>query len=120
MAVRDSRGRFVKGSGGASGVKVVDKDRGYGALMKRLQKRAGRVTVGIHEDDGSHPHSGGGGTIAEVMSRHELGLGVPRRSFIADYVDENEQELQKKLTKIGHGLVDGTVASAEQGLDRFG
>lgn len=122
MPARDSSGRFVKGSG-SGGAKVTVKDNGYDALMKRLEDAAKKrinVTVGIHEDDGSQQHSGGGGTIAEVMARHELGLGVPRRSFIGDYVDENEADLKNKLRQIGKAVVQGTVASAEQGLDRFG
>lgn len=103
-----------------AGVTIRDTDRGYAALMKRLSGGASKVTVGVHEDEGSAQHSGGGGTIAEVMSRHELGLGVPQRSFIADYVDENQDKLQGDLRKIGQALVKGTVDSPEQGLNRFG
>jgi hypothetical protein len=110
---RDSSGRFVKGGG------VTDTDHGAKALLKRLAERA-RVTVGVHEDEGSAEHSGGGGTIAEVMGRHELGLGVPRRSFVADYVDENRDELRGKLRTIGRAVIDGKVSSVEQALDRFG
>ena len=112
MPSRDSSGRFVKGG-------VTDIDHGAKALLKRLTERA-RVTVGVHEDEGSEDHSGGGGTIAEVMGRHEIGLGVPRRSFIADYVDENRDELRGKLRTIGKAVIEGKVESVDQAIDRFG
>lgn len=101
--------------------KITDRDKGAKALMKRLQAAAerSRVTVGVHEEDGSAKHSGSDATIAEVMSFHELGLGVPRRSFIADWFDEDEEKNKAAFRKIGAGVFAGKF-TPEQGLDRFG
>lgn len=119
---RDAHGRFVKGSGPT----VRDKDNGADALLKRMKEGAAKLSLGIHEDVGSREHPGSatheptGATIAEVASFHELGLGVPRRSFLTDYVDENEKALREKMTLIGKAVIEGKIESTAQGLDRFG
>jgi len=96
---------------------VKDRDRGYAALLKRFAgKSSANVTVGVHED-ATYPD---GTPVAENAARQEFGLGPPRRSFLADYVDENEQKLKDDLRKIGEAVVQGKVASIEQGLERFG
>lgn len=126
MAVRDARGRFVKG-GGARG-EVRDIDKGHKALMNRLLHRAGDLTVGIHAAEGAVPKKGGaddadseeGLTVVEVGTFHEFGLGVPRRSFIADWEDENEAKHKAQLRQMAQAVVTGKVESVEQGLARLG
>lgn len=109
MGHRDSHGRFVK-----------DTDNGYAALFERLQAKAQQVSVGIHEEQAEVEYENGI-TVGEVAEIHELGLGDnQRRSFIADFVDENEEELKGNLRAIAGAVAKGDVASLEQGLDRFG
>lgn len=104
-------------------VRVTDRDHGLAAHKKRFAHDA-RVTVGIHEAEGAEgkqePDGPAKTSLIEVAEAHEFGLGVPQRSFVAGAVDENEAELQAKLT-------DGLKASAkpggrgpEQTLERFG
>lgn len=93
---------------------------------------AWRVSVGIHEDDGAKTHEAednfGEGfgqesppTIAEVGSFHEFGLGVPQRSFIRGWADENEAENREALRKIGKAVTNGKLPGGpKQGLERFG
>jgi hypothetical protein len=103
----------------ASGVKV--RDKGYNALLKRLvKKKPTKVTVGIHEAEGSEAHGDGGASTAEVAEIHELGLGVDQRSFIAGWVDENEGEIEGQLRQLGEAVIKGTIASPEQAMERFG
>lgn len=112
---------------------IRDTDKGYKALMARLAKAASgaRVTVGIHEAEGSKPAEGDSGdaTLIEVAAYNEFGgpatdekpLGnPPRRSFIADWEDESVDEHREQLRKIGQAIVKGTIPSVEVGLDRFG
>lgn len=101
-------------------VAVRDTDRGYKALLKRVLKAAEQVTVtvGIHEAEGDADHEGA--TVADVGSFHEFGLGVPQRSFIRDWADENEGENKERIRKIGEAIVTGKIDSPEQGLERFG
>jgi len=98
--------------------KVSDRDRGAKKLLARMREKAS-LTVGIHKDAGSASYDSGA-TIAEVASYHELGLGVPRRSFIADWADENRSKHETELRKIGRAVLKGTIKSERQGLERFG
>jgi hypothetical protein len=118
MPARGAGGRFVKGGSGGS-VKVTDK--GANALLKRMHDaRAPRaVTVGVHAEEGAAPH--GETTLLDVAAFHEFGTeDVPRRSFVADWADENEQKNVTRLSEIGAAIVSGKVPSVEVGLARFG
>jgi hypothetical protein len=50
------------------------------------------LTAGIHASEGSEAHKGGL-TNADVGSFHEFGFGVPQRSWLRAYFDENEARL---------------------------
>jgi hypothetical protein len=99
-----------------------DRDRGYKKLLKRLSKaKPTDVTVGIHETEGSAPHDDDGeATIADVGMFHEFGLGVPQRSFIREWADENENAHKAMLRKMGAAVIAGKIDSEEQALERFG
>ena len=103
----------------AKAPKVTVKDNGYDAMMKRLERADAHVTVGVHEEEGSED-AGDGATISDVAAFHEFGLGVPRRSFIGDWSDENEEANRKVLRQTAEAVAKGSVATAEQGLDRAG
>jgi hypothetical protein len=118
MTARGTGGRFVKGGSGGT---VTVKDNGAAALLKRM--RAARaphaVTIGVHAEEGSVPH--GEATLLDVAAFHEFGTDrTPRRSFVADWADENDQKNRERLEKIGEALVDGKLPSVEAGLARFG
>jgi len=104
----------------ANSVKVVD--NGYKALLKRLlgPQRQASLTVGIHDAEGGAAANSGDATVAEVAAFHEFGLGVPRRSFLADWADENEAQIKADLKKIGEAVVTGKLPSIEVGLERYG
>lgn len=101
--------------------KIRDRDRGYAALMNRLAQPKAIVTVGIHEAEGAADHGEDGATVAEIGAFHEFGTTtIPRRSFIRDWADENEEKHKDDLRKIGRAILDGKLKSTEQGLERFG
>lgn len=100
-------------------VKVVD--RGYNALLGRLVRGAGKVTVGIHEQEGAAPEGDSGITVAEVAALHEFGLGgQEQRSFVRAYVDQRDAQIQGSMRQIGEGIVSGKIPSVEQGLEQLG
>jgi hypothetical protein len=106
---------------------VRDIDRGFAAMLRRLTRAAQEheLTVGIHEVEGSEPKKESDGetgpaTLAEIASYHEFGLGVPRRSFIADWADENKARHEEQLRKMAQAIVAGKVDSPETGLARLG
>lgn len=70
-------------------VVIQDRDNGFRQLLVNVRK-FGRFTVRVGVSDA--PHEGSPGmSIADVGTIHEYGLGVPRRSFLRGWVDENER-----------------------------
>lgn len=126
-AVRDSSGRFIKGSGGggsgSGSVRIKDTDRGFEALKARLGKAAAaRLSVGVHEAEGSESEDGET-TVLDVAAINEFGGpddNPPRRSFIADWADENADEHKELLRKSAAAVVKGTLPSNEVALERLG
>lgn len=101
---------------------VTVKDRGYAALMRRLARAAKptSVTVGIHSDKGGEVHDEASGvTVVDVGAFHEFGLGVPRRSFIADWVEQNQEHHRELITKAAQAVLAGTL-TIDQATARLG
>jgi hypothetical protein len=62
---------------------------------------------------------GSGLTVAQVASYHEFGLGVPRRSFIRDYVDQNAEQIRQRLRKVAKDVGEGRL-TLQVSMARFG
>jgi hypothetical protein len=94
-------------------VQIKDIDRGYRDLMKRLD-RASRlkpeVVVGILGDAVDKPYPDGEATVGDIAFWHELGLGVPRRSWLRDWYDEqlpaNKRAIRALAIKVLKGEMD--------------
>lgn len=101
-------------------VKVTSVDKGYNALIGRLEKAARErtLTVGIHEEAGAA--SSGDTTVADIASINEFGLGVPARSFIGAWAEEREAQHKDDLGKLAQAVVKGSVADIGQGLEQLG
>ena len=107
------------------GHSIKSTDHGANALLERMKKAAAgaRVTVGVHEAEGSAPAEGedGDATLLDVAIFNEFGtVDIPPRSFIGAWEDENTDEHREQLRKIGHAIVKGEIPSVEVGLERFG
>ena len=80
-------------------VRVVD--RGAAALLKAAEdaRESFRVKVGIVGDDTNKtPYEENGDiTVAEVAEQHEFGIGVPQRSWLRAFVDQNEGRIKGDL-----------------------
>ena len=103
------------------GVRITDRDKGFRKLLRRVKGAArGRgVTVGIHSGEGAAPVPGGG-TVVDVGSIHEFGLGdVPERSFIRRWADEDKEELRSGEKKLAQSIVKGQN-TAEAALEKMG
>lgn len=81
--------------------KVVDRDKGLKALtrkMKRAQKGATTVTVGLHGEKGP----------AEYGAFHEFGtVDLPQRSFLRATFDAKQKEYQNRLDEGARRVIDG-------------
>lgn len=100
---------------------IRDIDRGLKALLERLAKGETEITVGIHSQDGEVEKKGDseGVRLIDVAAAHEFGLGVPRRSFIADWQDQNVELHNKQIVAMAKAIVRGTVPSAEVAAARL-
>lgn len=114
----------AKGGGSAGGKNsVTDRDRGWKALFARLSRdtKAMHLTVGIIDSEADKAAEGGGDlTMSQLGEIHEFGLGVPRRSFIADWADETKDEKINELRAMVRAHVEGKIPSFEAGLERLG
>jgi hypothetical protein len=91
--------------------KVIDRDKGYKALLAMIDRIAtdrpsvavgcvGKIATQPHK---AAPHRGrrrsSGETVVQIGAKHELGLGVPQRAFIGPTIDAKESEYRKIITK---------------------
>ena len=60
-----------------------------------------------------------GVTVVEYAAFHEFGLGVPRRSFLADWMTEQQAEIQQTVRAVVKSVTQGKY-DAETGLERAG
>lgn len=58
-------------------------------------------------------------TVGEVAAKHELGLGVPKRSWLVSWFDLSKDKIDSDLKKIGKGMVKGKITPTE-GLSLLG
>lgn len=115
-----SRSSYGPGSRGSQlSSHITQTGKGTKGLLKALQNVS--VTVGIHEAEGRQSKEGSDKdeSLAEVATKHEFGLGTPRRSTIADWFDSREPELREDLQRIAKAAVASHMPVA-QAAQRFG
>lgn len=98
-------------------------DRGYKKLLKGiLRDDKVHVLIGIQGREASKKHPKAEGlTVAEVGSIHEFGAGVPRRSFLRDWFDENRRNLSKRMVNIAKRVANPrSKLTSKKGLGIFG
>jgi len=102
-------------------VTIRVQDRGADRLLQMAAEARGpwTVRVGVIGGQASEQHAVDELTVADVATFHEFGLGVPRRSFIADYVDENVPAIRKRLRSIAQA-VSTRGLPVRPGLEQFG
>ena len=100
---------------------VSVRDHGYDALVAKLgpMARGRAVDVGIMGSEADQVYDGGE-TVADIASQHEFGLGVPERSFIRAYVDENRAEIERAIREMAKRVVSGELPSFDYGLNLIG
>ena len=103
---------------------IREKDHGSEELIRRMGQRA-LLKVGVmgseaaakknvRLSDGSVVSTGE--TVADIATYHELGLGVPKRSFIADCVDEDEESIKNRLRESARKVLEGGSLKLEISL----
>lgn len=103
---------------------VDDRDRGARNLLRTMAevrhgKRGPVAEVGVIGAKATAPHAGGPLTTAEIAEIHEVGAGVPRRSWLVDWLEENRREVERTMRALSRkvllGQMDPKVATAQLG-----
>jgi hypothetical protein len=97
-------------------VAIRTRDTGMAAFLKRLTSP--EVSVGVHSADGSEIEEDSDLTVAEIAAIHEFGLGVPERSWLRAFVDENRDELSRLLAVVATQIAQGK--DPDTAMNRFG
>lgn len=81
-------------------VKIVERGDGLERLYK-LFAQDFYIKLGIFGDKASQPHQDGdGSTVVEIASKNEFGIGVPERSVLRAFIDENKDLIRKDLRNL--------------------
>lgn len=80
------------------------------------------LRLGIFGAKAKVAHNGGNGkTVAEIMSIHEFGLGgMPERSFIRAWIDDNRALIRRDLRKVLQRAATSRSFTVEDGLKLLG
>ena len=103
-------------------VKWIDKDLGWKEIEKRIREmeKKPHVTVGIQGDKAAMPHQGGSErTNGDIAAIHEFGIGVPKRSFVLGYADEEKSAIHKKSRFLVSAIL-GRKMTLKAALDTLG
>jgi len=104
----------------SASVRVVD--RGADALVRAAREAAGdwSVRVGIMGSEAGAAHEEAAGlTVAEVAEAHEFGVGVPRRSWLLDYVDATQETARRRIRSVLEAVTRRGLPFGP-GLEQFG
>lgn len=94
---------------------ITSKDNGANALIKAALEAAkgAELRVGILADKGAETAEGSKDlTIADVATFNEFGLGVPERSFIRAWYDEQLEANKAKFRALQAQVLRGEITQA--------
>ena len=97
---------------------VTDKDHGYKKLAAELGG-AGTLTLGVQGKEATQKHPESDLTIGQVAAIHELGIGVPERSWLRSWMDANEQRMKQETASAYAAFIAGRV-SRKKALEGLG
>lgn len=100
-------------------VSVRDVDRGASKMLDRLHRMNLQVSVGVHAAQAGEAEKDSEMTVGEVAAIHEYGLGVPQRSWLRGFVDENRPKLERMLVATNRQVAAGKM-TPEIAMARFG
>jgi hypothetical protein len=91
-------------------IQIKDSDPGFKKTRRRL-KFGPRVWAHVGVSD--VPHEPDGGPTDEIGFAHEFGIGVPERSFLRAWVDENMGPIREKVVQLAAEVVAEELTERE-------
>lgn len=104
-------------------VRITERNNGSIETLKK-NLRGAAVTVGLHEEEGAQVKktwgektlkngqtkpervaSEGRETLVDVMAAHEFGVGVPQRSWLAAWFDDNEVKFRESMERAAKSAI---------------
>lgn len=103
------------------GLQLRDRDQGYKKRLDALRAAAGGdsstgrggVLVGIRGDKAAATHKGSDLDLVTIASFHEFGIGVPERSIIRAWVDEEREKITDLIRRAARAMAAGKVTRAQ-------
>jgi hypothetical protein len=89
-------------------VKIRQRDRGYRKLVKELA--GGEITVGVLGQKAEEPHPDSELTVGQLAAVHELGLGVPERSWLRSWIDGNQRRIEQLSEQVWENISSGRLS----------
>jgi hypothetical protein len=86
---------------------VKSKDNGFSKLVASLGE-LGEITLGVHKQEADRRYLGSDKTVGQIATIHELGLGVPRRRWLGDWLDANIAKMKRDTTTRLRRVLKGT------------
>lgn len=103
---------------------VRDSDPRFAKVRGSLRSSVA-VLVGIQGEKAAEKHAAPEGeeqeplSVAEIADAHEFGLGVPERSWLRAWVDENQAMIRNDLRRAAMRMIEGKL-TAQQAADLLG
>lgn len=100
--------------------KITTRDQGYTKTLRLLRQAGLSLTLGVQGPQAAAEHrdpdgASSGLTVGELAAIHELGLGVPERSWLRAWFEENHKRVVEDLRT---GLVQ--VVAGRMTVDQLG
>jgi hypothetical protein len=78
-------------------VKVVISEKGPGIAAFAAELAGAELRVGVQGDEAARQHPNSSMTVGAIAEKHELGLGVPERSWLRAWFDRNQERCQAEM-----------------------
>ncbi len=101
--------------------KIIDRDKGWRDLLKRVHKLSDGMHTRVGAVGDKATDANGKATNALVMLANEYGTTtIPQRSFIGATFDKLRTDLENRFNEFGQAYIDGKFTDVKQPFNVIG
>jgi hypothetical protein len=93
-------------------VKVEDTDLGF-ARVAQMMGEMGAIALGVQGKEAEEQHPNSELKVGQVAAIHELGIGVPTRSWLRSWIDANQKRMADETAEALRRVMKGASRKAE-------